>query len=161
MKKGKENKGKSVYKYTLKQKKVSEVFETGEKIGSAEGIAQFAFSMDWHEHPNEHLHAVFLNSKNGINGFSLITMGLVDRSHIHARELFRNAILNNCARIVLVHNHPSGDPSPSSKDISSTREMIHAGEIIGIQIIDHIIVGEKSEHSATGFYSLRDNGFIK
>jgi len=88
-------------------------------------------------------------------------MGLLDRSHIHARELFRNAIINNCARIVLVHNHPSGDPSPSSQDISSTREMISAGDIIGIKIIDHIIMGEKSEHNYAGHYSLRDNGFIK
>jgi DNA repair protein RadC len=109
----------------------------------------------------EELRCVLLNSKNHVIKHTLVTKGLLDRSHIHARELFRSAIQHNAAKIVLAHNHPSGDPTPSSQDISSTREMVAAGKIIGIDIIDHIILGDPSADSPSAYYSLRDNGFIK
>ncbi len=144
-----------IYKFEVKKGEALEVLETETKVSSAKDVYKFACFMEWNEHEQEHLFAIHLDAKNKIKGYTLVTMGLIDRSHIHAREVFRSAIINGASRIILVHNHPSGDPTPSSQDISSTREMRCAGKIIGIQITDHIILGE------IDYYSLLDNGFIK
>ena len=92
---------------------------------------------------------IHLNAKNRLLSFKEATIGLVDKTQIHAREVFRNAILSNCSRIILVHNHPSGEPTPSSQDISCTRQLVEAGKIIGIDVLDHVIVGEKTATNAS------------
>ena len=72
----------------------------------------------------------------------LITRGILDASLIHAREVFRFAIAESASCVILVHNHPSGDPSPSSEDRSVTRQMKAAGETVGIPIVDHVVIGD-------------------
>ena len=152
----------TIYEYSLKRTKVLEVAESISKASGAEHVYEYCKKLGWQEHEQEHLYALMLDSKNHIMGYKLITMGLVDRSHVHARELFRHAIVANSARIVMVHNHPSGDPTPSSQDISTTREMVSAGKVIGIHIMDHVILGlEDCYPYYRGYYSLKDNGFIK
>ena len=95
-----------------------------------------------------------LNPKSKLIDRHLITLGLADSSLVHPREVFRPAILDGASSIILVHNHPSGDPTPSVEDIRITRQLIEAGNILGIKILDHIVIGRGS----TPFISLRENG---
>ncbi len=89
----------------------------------------------------EHFNAVLLNTKNMVLDVENITKGIVNASLVHPREVFKNAIRKNSTSIILVHNHPSGDPTPSNEDKSITERLFKAGEIIGIKVIDHIIIG--------------------
>ena len=89
----------------------------------------------------EEFWALLVDTKNRLRHSQLITVGLLDRSQIHAREVFRPAIDHSASRIILVHQHPSGDPTPSSHDIDCTHKLVSAGKIIGIQVIDHVIIG--------------------
>jgi len=92
-----------------------------------------------------------LNGKNEIIGQHLITLGLVDASLVAAREVFRPAIIDGAASIILAHNHPSGHTDPSAEDLRVTKKLIEAGEIIGITVVDHLIIGK-------GYTSLREGG---
>jgi DNA repair protein RadC len=85
-----------------------------------------------------------------------VTTGLLDRSQVHAREVFKVAIRESCARIVLAHNHPSGDPTPSAEDIACTRDLVAAGKLIGIEVMDHVILGRKTEGRLKDYLSFRE-----
>lgn len=89
----------------------------------------------------EHFFIVLINTKNCIIKVERISMGILDASIVHPREVFRPAIRNSASRIILVHNHPSGDPSPSKEDLDITRKLNDAGELIGIDVLDHVIIG--------------------
>jgi len=89
----------------------------------------------------ENFYILMLNNKNFIIGQEKISMGTVDSSIIHPREIFKPAIKNSASRVILVHNHPSGDSSPSKEDREVTEEIVKAGEILGIQVLDHVIIG--------------------
>lgn len=102
----------------------------------------------------EHFKAVFLNTKHHVITVETVSVGSLNSSLVHPRELFKNSIKRSAAALVLVHNHPSGDPAPSPEDIQITRRLAEAGEIIGIQVIDHIIIGNNS------FISLKEQGII-
>jgi len=85
---------------------------------------------------------IVMNTRRRIEGHFLVATGTLDTLLVHAREVFRGAILANAAAIVLMHNHPSGDPTPSEADIRVTREMIRAGQLLKIEVLDHVILGE-------------------
>jgi len=89
----------------------------------------------------ENFYVLLLNTKNQIIKEELITKGILDASIIHPREIFKPAIKSSASRIILVHNHPSGDPAPSAEDIEITKQIEKAGEEIGIKVLDHIIIG--------------------
>lgn len=89
----------------------------------------------------EKFYVLHLDAKNRIIAKELVSVGTLTNSLSHPREIFKGAILNNSASIILVHNHPSGDTSPSKEDIERTKRLIDAGNLIGIGILDHIIVG--------------------
>ncbi|PRY74844.1 JAB domain-containing protein [Alkalibacterium olivapovliticus] len=97
---------------------------------------------------------VVLNTKNEINAIHRTFAGSLNTSVAHPREIFRTAILNNGARVMLYHNHPSGNTEPSNADLSFTRRIIDAGELLGIEVVDHIIV------TGTEYYSLREANII-
>lgn len=88
----------------------------------------------------EEFYVVCLNSANKVIRMELISVGHLNASLVHAREVFKTAIENNSASIILIHNHPSGNPEPSQEDISLTKKMIEAGKIMDIQVMDHIII---------------------
>jgi DNA repair protein RadC len=90
----------------------------------------------------EEFHALLLNTQHRVIRDVLVTRGILDASLIHPREVFRVAIVESAAGVILVHNHPSGDPTPSSEDRAVTGQLRAAGEAIGIPILDHVIVGE-------------------
>ena len=103
---------------------------------------------------------LILNTKNCITKIYPITTGLLDRVQVHPREIFRPAIHHNAHRIILVHNHPSGDPTPSSQDIDATKVLVDSSDILGIQILDHIIVGAPSNRNPLGYISLKEEGLF-
>lgn len=102
----------------------------------------------------EHFNVILLNTKNHVLGVENVSIGSLNASLVHPRELFKKAILKSAAGIILVHNHPSGDPQPSQEDKQVTCRMAEAGEIIGIEVLDHIVIGDGR------FASLRERGFM-
>jgi DNA repair protein RadC len=100
----------------------------------------FEYLQDMRNLPKEHLRGLFLNSHNKILRDEVITIGTVNSNIIHPREVFRPAIECNAAAIVLAHNHPSGEAAPSAEDIEVTKQLVEAGKILGITILDHVII---------------------
>ncbi|MDR3270088.1 MAG: DNA repair protein RadC [Peptococcaceae bacterium] len=90
----------------------------------------------------EHFRVMTLNVKNHVLGISPISIGSLNESLVHPRECFKEAIRRNAHAIILLHNHPSGDPAPSQEDRNVTRRLMEGGKLLGIQVIDHIIIGD-------------------
>ena len=89
-----------------------------------------------------------------------ITDGTIDTLLVHPREVFRSAIAANAAAIVLAHNHPSGDPTPSEADIKVTRDLIRAGQLLKIEVLDHVIIGRATPERQKDYVSLRELGYF-
>lgn len=92
----------------------------------------------------EHFVAVLLSSRNTVIGIETISVGSLNASIVHPREVFKPAIVNSASSIALAHNHPSGDAEPSNEDIAITRRMMEAGRLLGIELVDHVVVARKS-----------------
>ena len=92
----------------------------------------------------EHFFVLSLDTKNRLIGEKVISIGTLNSAIIHPREIFKEGIKNSANSIILVHNHPSGDPEPSDEDIRITEEIIKASEVIGINVLDHVIIGNDS-----------------
>jgi len=92
-----------------------------------------------------------LNAKNNVIDKHMVTLGLIDASLVHPREVFKRAIMDDAASIILVHNHPSGDITPSAEDIRVTNQLIAAGKILDIQVIDHVIVSTSKHNPFLSF----------
>ena len=101
-----------------------------------------AFKERFEHADREEFLVLLLDGKNKLLGFHVVSVGTLTSSLTHPREIFKAAILANAAAILLLHNHPSGDPAPSAEDISITRRLKEAGELLGIQVLDHIIIGD-------------------
>jgi DNA repair protein RadC len=109
----------------------------------------------------EAFYCVYLDRKNHPLGRHLITLGTATSTLVSPKEVFRGAIVAGAVAIVVAHNHPSGDPSPSSADIQVTRSLREASRILDIQLLDHVICGEaKADPQARGFYSFREAGLL-
>lgn len=102
----------------------------------------------------EHLYMLCMNTKLMLTGVFEVSHGNVNSSIMSVREIFQKALLANAVSIILMHNHPSGDPKPSREDIDVTKRAIEAGELINVQVLDHIIIGE------TTYCSLKESGYI-
>lgn len=102
----------------------------------------------------EHFMILLLSTKNHVLAIPTISIGSLNASIVHPRELFREAINHSAAAVILVHNHPSGDPTPSQEDIMITRKMIDAGKILEIHVLDHVIIGDNK------YVSLKEKGII-
>ena len=102
----------------------------------------------------EHFRAILLDTKNRILGLRTISIGSLKSSVVHAREVFKAAVQESAQAIVLVHNHPSGSPEPSPEDLAVTGRLADAGRILGIDVVDHVIVGSQ------GFVSLKELGHM-
>ncbi|HZF01499.1 MAG TPA: DNA repair protein RadC, partial [Methylomirabilota bacterium] len=106
----------------------------------------------------ETLQVLLLNTRHKLIRVDEITDGTIDTLLVHPREVFKSAIASNAAAIVLAHNHPSGDPSPSAADIKVTRDLIRAGQLLKIDVLDHIIIGRATAERAKDYSSLRELG---
>ncbi|WEK55354.1 MAG: DNA repair protein RadC [Candidatus Cohnella colombiensis] len=102
----------------------------------------------------EHFVCLFLNSKNQVIGRQTLSIGSLNASIVHPREVFRAAIRRSSASILCAHNHPSGDPTPSPEDIQITKRLADAGELIGIELLDHLVIGDNR------FISLKEKGCL-
>jgi DNA repair protein RadC len=103
----------------------------------------------------EYFKIILLNIKNNIIAVEDISVGSLNSSLVHPREIFRAAIKKSSAAIILVHNHPSGDPTPSNEDVEVTNRIEECGVILGIQVLDHVIIGDGS------YYSFKDKGLME
>src|SRR5258706_905278 len=104
---------------------------------------------------------LMLNTRRRLVGESVkISDGPLDTILVHPREAFKSAIVANAASVLLVHNHPSGDPTPSEADIKVTRDLIRAGQLLKIEVLDHVILGRKTEQRQRDYVSLREMGYF-
>ena len=97
---------------------------------------------------------ITLNTKNIVTGYFEVHRGTINTSLVHPREVFKRALLNNASNIMVAHNHPSGDPNPSKEDIQITERLKEAGNLLGLNLLDHIIVGEHK------YISLKEKGIL-
>jgi len=105
--------------------------------------------------PREHFVLAALNVRHRVIGLHTVSIGCLTSSIVHPREVFRPAILMGAAAVVVAHNHPSGDPEPSAEDLSLTRRLASAGTLLGIQVLDHVILGGEER-----FVSLKERGVV-
>lgn len=106
-----------------------------------------------HEEPEEYMYMICMNVKNKIIGVFEISHGTVNASLVQPREVFQKALLANAVSIIVMHNHPSGDPTPSREDIEVTKRLVEAGKIVGVEVLDHIIIGD-------WYSSLKEKGYV-
>lgn len=102
----------------------------------------------------EQFRLILLNTKNVVIEVNTVSEGSLNSSIVHPREVFSIAVKRSCSAVLCVHNHPSGDPEPSSEDIETTRRLINAGDILGVKVLDHVIIGDGR------FVSLKERGLI-
>lgn len=123
-------------------------------IRSPENVVDLAKGyLRMHEESEEYLYMICMNVKNKIVGVFEISHGNVNSSVVGVREVFQKALLANAVSIIVMHNHPSGDCTPSAEDIRVTKRMKDAGDILGVQLLDHIIIGDN-------YCSLKEKGYI-
>ena len=108
----------------------------------------------------EHLQILLLNARRKLIRVEKVSQGTLDSILVHPREVFKSAISANAAAVVLAHNHPSGDPTPSEQDIKVTRDLIRAGQLLKIDVLDHVILGKATEGRARDWVSLRELGYF-
>jgi len=135
-------------------RRISRQNETSGRVIREPGDAAGIFLEEMKYYDKEYFKAAYLNTKNHIVKTETISIGSLNASIVHPREILKPAIRASAASIVLVHNHPTGDPTPSREDIEFTKRFAKCGRLIGIELLDHIIVG------AGTFKSLKELGFI-
>ena len=108
-----------------------------------------------HDREKEHFWILGLNTKNVIQYADLVSLGSLSSSIVHPRETFRLAVMKATASVIIGHNHPSGDTRPSQEDILLTKRLCQAGEVLGINVLDHVIIGGEGK-----YFSFRDSGMI-
>ena len=107
-----------------------------------------------HEETEEYMYMLCLNTKLKLTGVFEISHGSVNSSVVGTREVFQKALLGNAVSIIVMHNHPSGDCTPSAEDIKLTKRLVEAGNILGVELLDHIIIGKS-------YCSLREKGHVR
>lgn len=134
----------------IKQLMALEATDAAIKITAPSNILPFIEK--YRNRKQEEFVVITLNGGHEVIRVRSISKGLVNRTLIHPREVYRMAIRNNAAAIVLAHNHPSGNPAPSKEDDEVTKQLVSAGKIIGIEVLDHIIIARR------GYYSFLEEG---
>ena len=142
-----------IYEAKLKYESVGEM--DAETLDTPEKVVEFLKGCFDAYPEQESFWMIGMNRKNNQKFRSMITLGTLTGTLVHPREVFKPAIVGGCSAVIVAHNHPSGDPAPSSADIKITRTLKSAAEIIDIDLLDHVIVGEKGK-----FYSFADNGLL-
>lgn len=124
------------------------------------GIVARLLREECRQYETEHFHVLLLNTRRRLIRIERLGSGTLDAVHVHPRDVFRAAILANAAAVILAHNHPSGDPSPSDPDIRVTRDLIRAGQLLRIEVLDHVILGRPTNARPEDFVSLRELGYF-
>ena len=138
-------------------REIEAVYKTQEwianKLDTPASVAEFLKTKIGNK-TEEHFVAVYLDTKNTVTGWTLVSKGTMSESLVHPREIFKNAILTNSAAVIVAHNHPSGSLNPSREDVATTDRIREAGKMIGIPILDHVIITQQN------YYSMREGGEI-
>lgn len=145
--------------FTLAQRMAKEMRGESPLLDNPESIADL-LREDCRFYDVEHFHVVLLNTRRKLIRVEQVARGTLDSVIIHPREVFKMAISANASAIVIVHNHPSGDPSPSEADIKVTRDLVRAGQLLKIEVLDHVILGRKTADRSTDYVSLRELGYF-
>jgi DNA repair protein RadC len=144
--------------FTLARRMALEICADPPVLDSAEAVAAVLRESN-RLYSVEEFQIVLLNTRHRLIRVERISQGTLDSLLVHPREVFKPAILANAAAIILVHNHPSGDPTPSEADIKVTRDIIRAGQLLKIEVLDHVILGRRTETRTRDFASLRELGY--
>jgi DNA repair protein RadC len=143
----------------LARRMARDLREDAPLLDSPERVAAFLREDGAEEHV-ERFQVILLNTRRRLIRKDKLAQGTLDTILINPREVFRPAILAEAAAIILAHNHPSGDPTPSEADIKVTRDLIRAGQLLKIEVLDHIIMGHRTPLRAADFVSLRELGYF-
>jgi DNA repair protein RadC len=145
--------------FTLARRMAQEIRQESPTLDTPERIADL-LREDNRVLEVEHFQVILLNTRRKLIRAERISQGTLDTILVHPREVFKHAIAANAAAIVLAHNHPSGDPTPSEADIKVTRDLIRAGQLLKIEVLDHVIIGRASEERPKDYVSLRELGYF-
>lgn len=145
--------------FTLAQRMAREIQSEAPMLDTPERVADL-LREEARMREVEHFQVVLLNTRRKLIRVVEITQGTLDSVLIHPREVFRPAVAHHASAIVLAHNHPSGDPTPSEADIKVTRDLIRAGKVLRIDVLDHVILGQATEERSRDFASLRELGYF-
>lgn len=143
-------------KYKLELvKEESHLYEVETKISSPKDINEILTKVCRIQcNAEEVLILITLNTKNIVTGYFEVSRGTLNSSQVHPREVFKRALINNANAIIIAHNHPSDDPTPSKEDINITNRLKEAGKLLGIELLDHLIITENK------FISLKEKGIL-
>jgi DNA repair protein RadC len=119
----------------------------------SEYIRKILRRLDRLDRDKEHFFVISLNTKNKVKFVELVSIGTANSSLVHPREVFRRCIIRGASAAIVCHNHPSGESEPSEEDINITKRLVEAGKIIGIEILDHVIIGQR-------WSSMKEKGII-
>jgi DNA repair protein RadC len=145
--------------FTLAQRMAREMAGDAPLLDTPERVADL-LREDNRLYEVERFQVVLLNTRRRLMRVEKLAHGTLDTLLVHPREVFRPAITAGAAAIVVAHNHPSGDPTPSEQDIKVTRDLIRAGQLLKIEVVDHVILGRRTNERPRDFISLRESGFF-
>lgn len=145
--------------FTLARRMAEEIRQEPPTLDTPDRIAELLRERN-RAYEVENFQVVVLNTRRKLIRIDNISQGTLDTILVHPREVFKVAIAANAAAIVLVHNHPSGDPSPSEADIKVTRDLIRAGQLLKIEVLDHVILGRATQARPRDYASLRELGYF-
>jgi len=145
--------------FLLAQRMSSERYSERPTLDSPEKVADVVREQN-RMYRVERFQVALLNTRRRLIGLEVISDGTLDTVLVHPREVFAPAIAKRASALILIHNHPSGDPSPSEADIKVTRDLIRAGQQLKLEVLDHIIMGKPSSERVNDFVSLRELGYF-
>jgi DNA repair protein RadC len=145
--------------FTLARKMAAEMRSESPLLDTPEAVANLLREQTRLQRV-ETFQVVLLNTRRRLIRVAEISNGTLDTILVHPREVFEKAIASGAAAVVLVHNHPSGDPTPSEADIKVTRDLIRAGQLLKIEVLDHVILGQATQERPRDFVSLRELGYF-
>ncbi len=145
--------------FTLARRMAAEIQETAPLMEGPDAIADL-LREECRPYAVEHFFAILLDTRRRLICKVHLTNGTLDAAIVHPRDVFRHAVVANASAMVLAHNHPSGDPTPSKADITVTRDLVRAGQLLKIEVLDHIILGRQTDERPRDFVSMKELGYI-
>jgi DNA repair protein RadC len=145
--------------FTLARRMEAEIQETAPLMEGPDAIADL-LREECRPYGVEHFFAILLDTRRRLIRKVQLTNGTLDAAIVHPRDVFRLAVAANASAMVLAHNHPSGDPTPSKADITVTRDLVRAGQLLKIEVLDHIILGRRTDERQRDFVSMKEVGYI-
>lgn len=145
--------------FTLAQRMAREIRAEMPLVETPEQVANL-LREEYRQITIESFKVILLNRRNRLIRIESLSQGTVDSILIHPREVFRHAISANAVSLILAHNHPSGDPTPSSADLAATGDIVRAGQVLRIEVLDHVIIGFRTTGRAKDYFSIRQSGLV-